>query len=183
MDDQQVEFLPFHAINEFMVNDYRLQVLQTVFSQFGKLPGARRAAINGLVKRLIQVPGFRNSTLAPAGVKARSAATVFERQPEFVAQVLQSWADLNPDLREKVHAFLSAREWDLLPAEADRSKLPGFTPEWPEGQDYDVLGEGFAEMYPDVTVDVNDLRLMMVWLSGRLPYGMYDGEEPTEDEA
>jgi hypothetical protein len=177
MDDKQAEFFPYHAINEYMLNDYRLQVIQTVFSQFDRLPGQRRSQINGLIKRHVQVPGFRNSAQAPAGVKARSSVTVFERNPDFAAQVLQGWSELNPDLRQKVYDFLKAREWEILPADADRTKLPGFLTHWPEGQDYDVLGEAFSEMYPGFSPEQNDLRLMIVWLAGRLPYDMYEEEE------
>lgn len=181
MNDKQAQFLPFHAINEFMLNDYRHQVIQAVFSHFDRLPGARRSAINGLVKRHIQVPGFRNSAQAPVGVKARASASTFEKSPDFAAQILQGWSEINPELREKVHAFLTAREWEILPAEADRTRLPGFLPEWPQGQDYDVLGQAFAEMFPGETVAENDLRLMIVWLAGRLPYDMY-GDDDTDEE-
>jgi hypothetical protein len=38
-------------------------------------------------------------------------------------------------------------------------------------------------MYPDDTVEDNDLRLMIVWLAGRLPYDMYgDDEDEGEEE-
>jgi hypothetical protein len=182
MDDKQLQYLPFHAINEFMVPEYRLHVLQTVLSGFDRLPGERRSAINGMIKRHVQVPGFRNSTQAPSSLKAKSSVSVFERRPEFVANTLQGWTELKPELRQKVHDFLKSREWDVLPPEADRSKLPGFLTTWPKGENYDVLGEAFAQAYPDETADENDLRLMIVWLAGRLPYDM-DGEEGEEEEA
>jgi len=182
MDDNKVQFLPFNALNEFMLNDYRMHVIQVVFNGFDRLPGERRSALNGIVKRYVQVPGFRNSSQAPAGVKARSSVTIFERRPEFVAHVLQGWSELNPDLRQKVYEFLKSREWELLPAEADRTKLPGFLADWPEGQDYDVLGEAFKSMYPDALFEENDLRLMIVWLAGRLPYDMYASDEEEGDE-
>lgn len=180
MNDKQAEFLPYHAINEFMVSDYRQKVIQSVFAGFDQLPGERRSAINALVKRHVQVPGFRNSAQAPAALKARSSASLFEKRPDYAAQILQGWSELLPDLRQKVYDFLKAREWQVLPPAADRTKLPGFLPEWPEGQNYDVLGEGFAEMFPGEAVDENDLRLMIVWLSGRLPYDMY-GEDDEHD--
>jgi hypothetical protein len=182
MDDNQVEFLPFNALNEFMVNEYRLHVLQAVFAGLNRLPGPRRNALNGIFRRYVQVPGFRNSSIAPAGVKARSSVTVFERNPEFVAHVLQGWTELNPELRQMVFDFLTAREWEVLPVDADRTQLPGFLPEWPEGQDYDALGQGFSEMYPDAKVDENDLRLMIVWLSSRLPYDMYADDDEVDGE-
>jgi hypothetical protein len=180
MDNKKAEFFPFHGINEYMLPDYRLHVIQTAFQKFDQLPGERRSAINGLVKRYVQVPGFRNSTQAPAGIKGRSAVSTFEQRPEFTAQILQGWSELNPDLRQKVYDFLKAREWELLPPDADRTRLPGFLIEWPKGQDYDVLGEAFKTMYPDNSYEENDLRLMIVWLSGRLPYDMYEEADESE---
>jgi len=182
MDNNKAEFFPFHGINEYMLPDYRLHVIQMVFLKLDQLPGERRSAINGLVKKHVQVPGFRNSTQAPAGIKGRSAISTFERRPEFTAQILQGWSELNPALRQKVYEFLKAREWELLPPEADRTKLPGFLVEWPKGQDYDVLGAAFNEMYPGLEYAENDLRLMIVWLAGRLPYDMYEEEEVEESE-
>jgi hypothetical protein len=179
MDDKQ-QYFPFHAINEFMVPEYRLHVLQAVLSGFNHLPGERRSAINSMIKRHVQVPGFRNSTQAPTLVKAKASVSVFERRPEFVAQTLQGWSDLHPELRQKVHDFLKGREWDLLPPEADRTRLPGFLTTWPQGETYDVLGEAYEQAFPGETVDENDLRLMMVWLGGRLPYDM-NGEEESEE--
>jgi len=177
MDDKQVQFIPFNAINEFMINEYRLHVIQEVFAGLSRLPGERRSAINNQVRRNVQVPGFRNSTQAPAGVKARAAVSAFERRADLAGQILQAWSELNPDLRQKVSDFLTASEWELLPPEADRSKLPGFMVVWPEGQTYEALDEAFSQMFPDFTVDANDLRLMIVWLANRLPYDMYDDDE------
>jgi hypothetical protein len=182
MDDKQVQFIPFHAINEFMLSDYRLHVLQKVLAGIDRLPGERRSAINNMIKRYVQVPGFRNSAQAPSGVKARASVTVFERRPEMAAHILQGWSELHPELRLKVFDFLKAREWETLPPEADRTKLPGFLVDWPEGQTYDVLDEAFAQMYPDEKWEANDLRLMIVWLANRLPYDMYSDEDEIEEE-
>jgi hypothetical protein len=182
MDDNKAEFLPYHAINEFMLADYRQQVLQAVFSGFDRLPKDRKSSLNSLLKRHVQVSGFRNSLLAPPPVKARASISTFERRPEFAAHVLQGWSELNAELRQQVYDFLKAREWEVLPAEADRTKLPGFLVVWPEGQDYDVLGKAFDEMFPGHQVNENDLRLMIVWVAGRLPYDMYDDEDEDDEE-
>ena len=171
MDDKQVKFLPFPAINEFMVDDYRNKVLQNVFSNQANLSGDRRNSINGMVKRMVSVPGFRNSAQAPAPL----------RSPEFTGQILQAWSDLHPELRQKIYDLLKAREWEILPTEADRSKLPGFMVDWPKEETYDSLDQAFAEMYPGAEDSSDDIRLMVVWLGNRLPYNMsQDGEEETE---
>lgn len=182
MDDKQFQFLPFNAINEFMLPDYRLHVIQTVFSGLKKLPKERSEAINRVVKKHVQVSGFRNSLMAPPAVRARGAVTAFERRADFAAQVLQGWSELHPELRQQVYDFLTGREWDVLPADADRTQLPGFLPEWPAGQNYDVLGQAFAEKFAEGKPEENDLRLMIVWLAGRLPYGMYEEEEEGEED-
>jgi len=182
MDDKQVKFLPFHAINEFMVAEYRLHVLSTVMNGIDRLPGDRRSAINNTIKRQVQVPGFRNSTQAPPNVKARAAVKTFEARPDFAAHILQGWSELNADLRQKVYDFLKGREWELLPPDADRSKLPGFMVVWPKGETYDVLDAAYAAATPAESVDENDLRLMVVWLASRLPYDMYEDENDDDDE-
>ncbi len=180
-DETQDEFYPFHVINEFMLPDFRLHVIQSVYAGLDRLSGERRSVINGMVKRHVQVPGFRNSAQAPSGIKAKASVSVFERRADFVAQTLQAWSDLRPELRQTVFDFLEGREWDLLPPDADRTKLPGFFTDWPEGETYDLLGEAFAQAYPDLTVEENDLRLMIVWLASRLPFEM-DEEEEIEEE-
>ena len=179
MDDKQLQYLPFHAINEFMVPEYRLHVIQSVMTGFDRLPGERRSAINGLVKRYVQVPGFRNSTQAPGPIKSRASASVFERRPEFVAQTLQGWSELYPELRQKVYDFLKERSWEVLPPEADRTRLPGFLTDWPKGETYDILGEAYEAAFPGEAVDENDLRLMIVWVAGRLPYDAEDEESDS----
>lgn len=177
MDTDKVQFLPFHAINNFMLPEYRLSVLQTVISHLDSLTGERRGAINGLLKRLLKVPGFRNAAQAPAPMKIKNAVSPFERSPELVAQVIAAWSDLHPDLREQIFDLLTSRGWELLPVDADRVKLPGFLTRWPKKETFEAIIAAFHEKYPDLAAEDNDISLMTVWLSGRLPYDMVDAEE------
>ncbi len=179
MDDKKATFLPFNAINQFMIPEYRLSVLQRVFNGLERLSGPRKGTVNGLVKRLVSVPGFRNSSVAPAPLKAKSAVNAFERNAEFASQVIMAWSELNPELRQQVYDFLVTRNWEILPAEADRTKLPGFLTRWPKGEDFEVLDKAFLEAHPDKTASDDDVRLMVVWLSDRLPFDN-DEESPAE---
>jgi hypothetical protein len=179
MDDKKISFLPFHAINGFMIPEYRLSVLQRVFNGMEKLPGARKSALNSLVKRYVSVPGFRNSFLAPLPLKIKGAVSTFERSAEFTAQVLMGWSELNPDLRQQVYDFLKDRNWEMLPPDADRTKLPGFLPHWPQGESFDVLDAAYNDTFANKTDSEDDVRLMVVWMSGRLPYDQ-DEEEAAD---
>ncbi|WP_075074240.1 hypothetical protein [Longilinea arvoryzae] len=173
-EKQQTQFLQFHAINEFMLPEYRQQVLTQVMSNLESLPADLRSRLNGQIRQLVKVPGFRNSSLAPVQVKARSAVQAFERSPQFAANVLAAWSELNIELRQQIFDFLTARGWTILPLDADRTKLPGFLTRWPKAEQFDMLDETFRSLHPETTHSKDDISLMAVWLSTRLPYELVD---------
>lgn len=169
MDKKQVSFLPFSALNEFMRPDYRLKVIQETLGNLNALPEKQQSQVNQAVKKLVQVPGFRNSLQAPTPLKVKPAAKSFEKSASFVAVILSAWSDLQPDLRQQVFDLLTSRGWELLPIEADRTKLPGFLTTWPKDEDFSVLNQAFRDAQPETTASEDDVSLMAVWLAGRLP--------------
>ena len=182
MTSKKTKFIPFNAINEFMLPEYRQKLLQTVFINASHLSEERQANIHRLVKKLVIVPGFRNSPQAPAGLKARSAISAFERSADFTAQIIQAWFELNEAMAEKTFNFLTERGWKLLPVESDRSKLPGLLTRWPENDTFEVLDNAFNAANPDSGIHEYDLNMMFVWLSGRLPVDMVPEGEITQLE-
>jgi hypothetical protein len=181
MDEKKTPFLPFYAINDFMFPEFRINVLQRVFNGLEKLSPARKSALSGMVKRFIKVPGFRNSAQAPAPLKAKASVQVFERNAEFTSQVLMAWCELQPELSSLVYEFLKTRGWELLSPEVDRTKLPGFLTRWNKDEPFEVLDNAFTELNPDHHTAENDIRLMIVWLSGRLPYEMVAQNQVDEE--
>ncbi len=183
-NDKHARFIPFHAINEFMLPEYRLKLLQEVLSNFDRLSQQRQSAINRLVKKQVKVAGFRNSVLAPSALKSRASVSAFERSPEMVAQICQAWFELHTDLASKVVEFLKTRGWEVLPVEADRSVLPGFLTRWPEKDNFVTLDDAFAQSYPDDSTHEYDLNMMIVWVSGRLPVELVseEGEKHQDGE-
>ena len=181
MADKKKEFLPFHAINEFMREDYRLTVIRGVLHALNQLPPDYRQAIEKQTKRSVKVPGFRNSTLAPAGVRVAPTSSAFQKYPDMVGAILAAWVELHTDLRQQVYELLTERGWDLLPPEANRAKLPGFMIHWPKGEDFEAINKAFKEKYPQESVSNDDISLMTVWLADRLPYKV-EGEDEDETE-
>jgi len=168
-DQKSVSFIKFSAINEFMLDDYRIRVLQRIFDQFANLaPDWQRKLVLGIKSRLV-IPGFRNPNQAPQGLKMRHAVQAFQKDAAFCGLVLQIWSETHPGLRAKVAEILAAKGWELLPVEVDRSILPGFLTEWPEGEDYDTVEKAFHEAGGSSDESEDDIRLMAVWVSGRLP--------------
>ena len=179
-EDKKVQFVPFHTINQFMLPEYRQEILLKVLSHLDELPADRKSNILGQVKRYVKLHGFRNSTLAPLLVKVKGAGGAFDKHPDFVAQILMAWSELHLELRQQIYDLLVERKWELLPVDTDRTKLPGFLVRWPKQESYDVLDAAFAAKYPELKAHEYDVRLMIVWLSGRLPYDMDEDEEEAE---
>lgn len=179
MNDQTARFIPFHAINQFMLPEYRVKLLHEVFGGFSQLSEQRQAALNRLVKRLVKVDGFRNSVSAPATLKARAANTSFERSAELVAQVCAAWCELHPQLAQEVHDFLKSRGWEVLPVEADRTVLPGFLTRWLEKDTFEALDDAYDAAHPDDDTHEYDLNMMIVWISGRLPVDLVGESEES----
>jgi hypothetical protein len=182
MADKKQEFLPFHAINEFMRDDYRLLVVRTVLHNTQKLPQEYREAIEKQTRRSVKVPGFRNSALAPAGVRIAPTASAFEKSPELAVAILAAWAETQVELRQRVFDLLTERGWELLPIEVNRAKLPGFMVHWPKGEDFEVIHKAFLDKYPQSTNTADDVSLMTVWLGDRLPYKV-EGEDDVQEES
>ncbi|MEN6411116.1 MAG: hypothetical protein ABFD44_15535 [Anaerolineaceae bacterium] len=174
MSNNEVKMLPFHAINGFMRDDYRTSVIHHVLSNLSQLPDDIQAPVRTAIRKSVQVPGFRNSAQAPVSMKVKPSAALFEKDPRFAAIILSAWSELHSTLRTQVYDLLSERGWELIPAEADRTRLPGFLITWKDGEDFDLINRAFQEKYnlPDVSAD--DISLMTVWISNRLPYSSED---------
>jgi hypothetical protein len=188
------EFLPFHAINEFMRPDFRLSLIRDTLNALPRLSEEHNNKINNLSRKLVKVPGFRNSEKAPALMRVIPTAKAFEKSAELAAAILAAWCDSNDVLRDQVYDLLKSRgwacleqnqtvdfetlsadfliSWPILPIHIDRTILPGFYIRWPEGDDYELLYSLFTHLYPDAQISIDQVSLMVVWLSLRLPYQM-----------
>jgi hypothetical protein len=183
MDTKKARFLPFHAINEFMRSDYRLTVVRAALQAAPSMPEDLRQPLDRLVKKVVKVPGFRDGSKAPTPLKVRPAAEAFEKSPDLVGAILAIWAQSKPELRQQVYDLLMEKGWEILPAEANRAKLPGFMTAWPKSQDFEALNQAFHQKYPAVEASSDDISLMVVWVSGRLPYEAEGEDEDEQAEA
>jgi hypothetical protein len=141
-----------------------------------ELPEEHRHAIDRLTKKSVKIPGFRNSGKAPTALKAGPIAQSFEKNPDLVASVLSAWAELHASLRSEVYELLEGRGWDLLPLQAERKKLPGFFTSWPKSESFESLNQEYTEKHPGSPYNTDEVSLMIVWVSARLPYELVEDE-------
>jgi len=163
-------------------------MLRETMKSLPDLSPKTQRTLNKLTKKYVKVPGFRNSAKAPATIKAVNMVKPFEKEPKLVAAVLSAWAEAHPDLRQGVFDVLSGFGWKLLPVEANRARLPGFLTQWPEEDDYEAIYEAYTQAHPDAEHSMDEVSLMAVWLSLRLPVDKVSKDElaelpiPAEDD-
>ena len=179
-NEEKAQFIPYHAINEFMRNDFRLHVIRTVMQSLQEIDKETSSLIDRLTRKYVKVSGFRNSSKAPAMVKSVAMVKPFQKQPELVSAILQAWARLNPDLQDDIYELLISRGWKILPIKVHRKDLPGFLTRWPAGEDYETLYTAFQEANPDNKASLDEASLMVVILSGRLPIEKVNMDELDE---
>jgi hypothetical protein len=182
MSKPQVSFLPFHALSQFMRDDFRQTVVRRTMHAYAELPENLRANIDKQTKRFVNIPGFRNSVKAPVTLKIRQMNEAFEKRADLVGALLAGWAETHPELRQQMYDLLIERGWEVLPLEADRTKLPGFIPVWPANEDFEVLNTAFKAKYPESETTEDDVSLMAAWISTRLPFETEGEEEEGETE-
>ena len=168
-NEKQAKILPFHAINQFMTDSFRASVLRTVMVNLSSIPNDAQRIIQRAIRTKVKIPGYRKSTRAPAPIQAKGLEDVFKESARLVAAVLSGWSEINLELGKKVYDFLIEEEWEILPLAADRKKLPGFITTWPDVRDFDAMFEAFNNRYPAIEPPINEVILLMVWISTRLP--------------
>lgn len=198
---EKTEFLPFHAINEYMRPDFRLKVIRDTLTAQSSLDESLANELNQQIKKKVTVPGFRNSDKAPALIKVLPTSKAFEKNPDLVAVLLSCWAETQPDLREQVYSLLKSRgwpifpeteafdistlnmeiikQWPVFPIKLNRTKLPGFFTHWPKNEDFEALYKSYTELYPDADTSIDMVSLMVVWLTMRLPLQVDSNDETT----
>jgi len=178
---EKEKFLPFIAINEFMRDDYRQKVITEVLSHLDKISNDQRTTINRSISKFVTVPGFRNSNLAPVGLKAKSSAELFGSLSDFTGAVIEGWFRLHPELAQVVFEVLKQKEWpNLQPVELDRSKLPGFQIHWPKADTFEVLIKAVRAKNAFEAESDDNISLMAVWMGVRLPYDLFVDEAEEE---
>lgn len=178
VDKKKAQFLPFHAINEFMRDDYRLSILQEVMTHVEDCNKDKILRMNRLFIKMVQIPGFRNSSLAPTAVRVKHGVSLFEKSPEFAALIMECWSELHQALRQTVWQLLDIKNWKPLPANADRTQLPGFMVNWPKDDTFDLFIKTVKETSPELNESDDNVSLMVVWIGNKLPYDLFDEPEP-----
>lgn len=163
------DYLPYKAINVFINRDYLEDVLKQVLERKGELPKEDLVAFNNQFKHYVTILGFRNPARAPLPLQVKAYATAFEEKDEVIPFTLSTWVELNENLAQMVISWLESQNWDRLMVRRDYKENEGFLNNWPASLTFDQLDEDFRKANPNADYEKDDLILMTIWISGRLP--------------
>lgn len=164
-----IETVPFKAINVFINQDYLESMLKAVLTGYKKLSKQKQIEFTHFLRKYVTILGFRDPSRAPLTLQVHALAKAFEDKDEVVPYVLSVWAAINKKLAADVEAWLTEKKFENLSAEREYAEDAGFTPDFPEKMGFDKLEKDFAKANPDAKYERDDLILMVLWISGRLP--------------
>jgi len=170
--------LPLISLNVFLLPDFRREILTTVLNQKDNLSPEIKQEFRQAIKEFVKISGFRNPLAAPQALQVRAMESPFEKESRFVKAILSSWADINSDLQAKVQAVLPELGFepnDQAPLYPDPENA--FAVGWPEDLSFEKLAD-LVKQKTETDASSNEISLMTVWLTGRLP-----GSEPTTEQS
>ncbi len=170
--------LPLISLNVFLLPDFRREILTTVLNQKDNLSPEIKQEFRQAIKEFVKISGFRNPLAAPQALQVRAMESPFEKESRFVKAILSSWADLKLDLGAKVQSVLPELGFepnDQAPLYPDPENA--FAVGWPEDLSFEKLAD-LVKQKTETDASSNEISLMTVWLTGRLP-----GSEPTTEQS
>lgn len=160
---------PYRAINVYIERDHLENVLEQILSKLNSLPKPEQINFIKKFKQYVKVNGFRNPTMAPLPLRVNAYAIAFEEKDEVIPFTLSTWTKINPDLAATVKNWLDDKGWEDLVLDREYDETGGFKPEWPEDFSLENLVEQFQKDHPEGSFDPDNIILMALWVSGKLP--------------
>lgn len=164
-----IETIPFKAINVYINEDYLESVLKSVLTGYKKLSKKAQIEFTVFLRKYVTVLGFRDPSRAPLPLQVNALAKAFEEKDEVVPYVLSTWTKVNKKFTGQVKSWLEDQGLKNLATEREYAEGTGFTQDLPKKYGFDKLEKGYKKDNPESKFDRDDLILMVLWISGRLP--------------
>jgi len=164
-----VENLPFKTINVYLERGFLEKILEQILRNIRNLPKETQIEFTQVFKKFVTVLGFRNPLHAPLPLQIKAFANAFEEKEEIIPFTLSAWATLNNELANGVFDWLKSKKWTDLEKNRGYEDSLGFSNDWPESQPLESISKKFEESNPKIQSTDDEIMLMILWISGRLP--------------
>ncbi len=168
------EMLSYKAINVYIEQDYLEKVMRDILTGVKKLPKQDQINFSRFMRQYVTILGFRDPSRAPLPLQVNALMKAFEEKDEVVPVTLSVWAKIHKKLAKQVKDWLDGEGWKDLATEREYEEDGGFAADWPKKLTFDKLVKDFQKAAPDAKFDRDDLILMVLWVSGKLPKDQSD---------
>lgn len=165
----EIEYLPFKSINVFINRDYLERVIRLVLQEYRQLPKEKARSFVTQFREHVNILGFRNTIKAPISLQVNALASAFEEKNEVVPFTLSTWTLVRSSLAAEVKSWLKSEGWKGLSVDREFNDTEGFLSDWPKKLTFGKIIKDFKKTKPDVEFENDDLILMVIWISGKLP--------------
>jgi hypothetical protein len=159
----------YRAINVYVEREHLEDVLERILKGINSLSKPEQIEFIKKFKQYVKVNGFRNPTMAPLPLRVNAYAIAFEDKDETVPFTLSTWTKINPDLANEVKSWLEDKGWEDLALVREYDEDGGFKSDWPEDFGSEDLIADFQKDHPESSFEPDDITLMALWVSGKLP--------------
>lgn len=163
------EYLPYKTINVFIERDHLQKILESILQNIKTLPKDDQISFGNFFREHVEIFGFRNPMRAPLPLQINAFVRAFEDKDEVIPFTLSTWTKINENFSKIVKEWLNSKGWKELRFEKKFDETEGFTRDWPENLTFENLKEEFNKVQKDLEYEDNDLMLMIMWISGKLP--------------
>lgn len=163
------EYLPYKTINIYIERDFLKETLEYVIQNINTLPKENQIAFGNKFREYVTILGFRNPMRAPLPLQVNAFVRAFEDMDEVIPFTLSTWANLRHDFAVKVKDWLTSEGWKDLNLEREFDEREGFVRDWHASVTFESLIQEFEKAHPGLDFDEDDLILMILWISGKLP--------------
>lgn len=163
------DVLPYKTINVFMEQDYLEEMVGDILTGVKNLDKAEQIAFSQFFKKNVKVLGFRDPTRAPITLQTRALASAFIANDDVIPETLSVWTRIHDADAQKVQTWLSDKGWTGLAVSRAFNESEGFLDDWPEDVTFDQLVDDYRKDHPKDDISRDDLILLILWISGKLP--------------
>lgn len=163
------EYLPYKSVNVFITHEYLGKVTREILTGYKQLSKENAKSFIVQFREHVNVLGFRNVIRAPLSLQINAYTSAFEGKNDVVPFTLSTWALINSGLASEVKSWLKTEGWDCLSEVRHYNDSEGFLQDWPKKLSFTKLVKNFKKAKPNVEFEDDDLILMVIWISGKLP--------------
>ncbi len=146
-------------------SDYSEAVVERALSFRSEASESVRSSLDAYIRDIVKIPGFQDASRAVPGQLKEPVLfqIIAGKNDKLAGAALRAWVESHLDLRNLIENYLNGIG---IPVSYPNRKVYRFDSEW-DRHDWIRMRDAVMDSHEDL--DVDDVGLMLSWMSGRIP--------------